>query len=142
MNVGISEPQKRRFPRLLIFNPSSVHASVAETRTTGATENGKGAGETPGEDGNNWSLRGCGLRIADLSSKRAKTTLYRISRDFLAVRSPLFYDMLSLPTPKDADMMDGCPFVPLSDAAKDVTVFLKALLYCHLNHSSGKTEIL
>ncbi|KAJ7876225.1 hypothetical protein B0H13DRAFT_2055784 [Mycena leptocephala] len=65
----------------------------------------------------------CGLII------QAESTLFRISRDFLAVHSPVFRDMLSLPPPKDTDMMDGCPFVLLPDRAEDVTVFLKALLY-------------
>ncbi|KAJ7759887.1 hypothetical protein B0H16DRAFT_1720103 [Mycena metata] len=65
----------------------------------------------------------CGLII------QAETTLFRISRDFLAMRSPVFADMLSMPTPVDAETMDGCPFVRFPDAAQDVTYFLKALLY-------------
>ncbi|KAJ6535566.1 hypothetical protein B0H19DRAFT_1183764 [Mycena capillaripes] len=68
-------------------------------------------------------LADCGLII------QAETTLFRVSRDFLAIQSPIFRDMLSLPTPDDAEMMDGCPFVLLSDSAEDITVFLKALLY-------------
>ncbi|KAJ6460070.1 hypothetical protein C8R47DRAFT_1027932 [Mycena vitilis] len=65
----------------------------------------------------------CGLII------QADTTLFRISRDFLAAQSTIFKDMLSLPPPSDAEMMDGCPFVLLPDEAEDVTVFFKALLY-------------
>ena len=65
----------------------------------------------------------CGLII------QAENTIFRISRDFLAIQSPIFHDMLSLPAPGDADMRDGCPFVRLPDAAVDVTVFLKALIY-------------
>lgn len=65
----------------------------------------------------------CGLII------QAESTIFRVSRDFLAVHSPVFRDMLSLPTPKDADMMDGCPFVNLRDSAEDIAVFLKALVY-------------
>ncbi|KAJ7753185.1 hypothetical protein B0H16DRAFT_1544754 [Mycena metata] len=65
----------------------------------------------------------CGLII------QAETTLFRISRDFLAMRSPVFADMLSMPTPKDAEMIEGCPFVRLPDAAQDITYFLKALIY-------------
>ncbi|KAJ7790457.1 hypothetical protein B0H13DRAFT_2689976 [Mycena leptocephala] len=65
----------------------------------------------------------CGLII------QAETTLFRVSRDFLAMRSPVFRDMLSMPTPKDAEMMGGCPFVCLPDSAEDITYFLKALLY-------------
>jgi hypothetical protein len=65
----------------------------------------------------------CGLII------QAERTLFRVSRDFLAVRSPVFRDMLSLPTPQSADMMDGCPFVCLPDSAQDVAHFLKALIY-------------
>ncbi|KAJ7033586.1 hypothetical protein C8F04DRAFT_957517 [Mycena alexandri] len=65
----------------------------------------------------------CGLII------RAETTIFRVSRDFLATHSPVFADMLTLPAPDAADMMDGCPFVLLPDRAEDVTVFLKALVY-------------
>ncbi|KAJ7101452.1 hypothetical protein B0H15DRAFT_876493 [Mycena belliarum] len=65
----------------------------------------------------------CGLVL------QAETTIFRISREFLAVQSPIFRDMLSLPTHPDAETMDGCPFVLLPDSAEDVTVFLKALLY-------------
>ncbi|KAJ7110262.1 hypothetical protein C8R43DRAFT_1042478 [Mycena crocata] len=60
---------------------------------------------------------------------QAEHTIFRVSRGILATQSPVFRDMLSLPTPKDAEMMDGCPFVHLPDTAADVTVFLKALLY-------------
>ncbi|KAJ7456117.1 hypothetical protein FB451DRAFT_1512487 [Mycena latifolia] len=65
----------------------------------------------------------CGLII------QAQDTLFRVSRDFLAARSPVFGDMLSLPPPNDAEMMEGCPFVHLPDSAADITAFLKALLY-------------
>ncbi|KAK7050712.1 BTB domain-containing protein [Favolaschia claudopus] len=65
----------------------------------------------------------CGLII------QAEKTIFRVSRDFLALQSPVFRDMLSLPPPKTADMMLGCPFVFLPDSAQDVTVFLKALIF-------------
>ncbi|KAJ7164214.1 hypothetical protein C8R46DRAFT_997994 [Mycena filopes] len=60
----------------------------------------------------------CGLII------QAETTIFRVSRDFLAFHSPVFKDMLSLPPPTSEDMMDGCPFVVILDTAEDVTVFL------------------
>ncbi|KAJ7149429.1 hypothetical protein C8R43DRAFT_502861 [Mycena crocata] len=65
----------------------------------------------------------CGLVI------QAEETLFRVSRDMLALQSPIFRDMLSLPTPRDAETMDGCPIVRLPDGAEDVTVFLKALFH-------------
>ncbi|KAJ7085117.1 hypothetical protein B0H15DRAFT_783343 [Mycena belliarum] len=64
----------------------------------------------------------CGLII------QAENTIFCVSRDFLASRSPVFNDMLALPTPKDAETMLGRPFVQLPDSAEDVTAFLKALL--------------
>ncbi|KAJ7821718.1 hypothetical protein B0H14DRAFT_3471354 [Mycena olivaceomarginata] len=36
--------------------------------------------------------------------------------------------MLSLPTPGDADTMDGCPFVLPPDTAEDTGNFLRAVL--------------
>ncbi|KAJ7634045.1 hypothetical protein B0H17DRAFT_1217324 [Mycena rosella] len=65
----------------------------------------------------------CGLII------QAENTLFRVSGDFLATRSPVFADMLSLPKPQDAALMYGCLVVHLSDSAQDTTVFLKALIY-------------
>ncbi|KAJ7100400.1 hypothetical protein C8R44DRAFT_888230 [Mycena epipterygia] len=65
----------------------------------------------------------CGLVI------QAETTLFRVSRDFLATRSPIFHDMLAMPTPEDAEKMYGCPCVHLPDSAADITAFLKALVY-------------
>ncbi|KAJ7128299.1 hypothetical protein C8R46DRAFT_1237068 [Mycena filopes] len=60
----------------------------------------------------------CGLII------QAETTLFRVSRDFLAMRSPVFGgNACPLPTPQDAELMEGCPFVRLPDSAEDVTLF-------------------
>ncbi|KAJ7018705.1 hypothetical protein C8F04DRAFT_1150423 [Mycena alexandri] len=58
-----------------------------------------------------------------------KKTIFRVSRDMLAIQSPVFRDMLSLPAPKDIDTVDDCPFVLLPDPAKDVASFLRALFY-------------
>jgi hypothetical protein len=63
----------------------------------------------------------CGLII------KAETTVFRVSRDVLAAQSSVFRDMLTLPMPKDADIMEGCPLVELPDNAKDVSYFLRAL---------------
>ncbi|KAJ6550509.1 hypothetical protein B0H10DRAFT_2084607, partial [Mycena sp. CBHHK59/15] len=53
--------------------------------------------------------------------------LFRVYRGILAARSPVFRDMLALPQPDDAKMLDGCPVVHLSDSAADTMYFLKAL---------------
>ncbi|KAF7305269.1 BTB domain-containing protein [Mycena chlorophos] len=65
----------------------------------------------------------CGLVI------RADNTVFRVSRDFMAVQSPIFRDMLALPSPDNVEVYDGCPMVALPDREDDVTVFLKALVY-------------
>ncbi|KAF7366170.1 BTB domain-containing protein [Mycena venus] len=65
----------------------------------------------------------CGLII------QAETTIFRVSSAMLGIQSPVFRDMLSLPAPKDADTLDGCPFVFLPDTAADVAYFLRALFY-------------
>ncbi|KAJ7456053.1 hypothetical protein FB451DRAFT_1143508 [Mycena latifolia] len=65
----------------------------------------------------------CGLII------QAERRIFRVSRDVIAIQSPVFHDMLSLPTPSDADTMYGCPFVILPDSAADVDAFLRALFY-------------
>ncbi|KAK7027751.1 hypothetical protein R3P38DRAFT_2623574 [Favolaschia claudopus] len=65
----------------------------------------------------------CGLII------RAENTLFRVSRDFLAIQSPVFADMLSLPPPLPSHLLDGCPFVRLPDPADHIARFLKAMIY-------------
>ncbi|KAJ7100437.1 hypothetical protein C8R44DRAFT_888264 [Mycena epipterygia] len=60
---------------------------------------------------------------------QAENTLFRVSRDFLAARSSVFAEMLSLPMPQNAALMYGCPVVYLPDSAEDTTFFLKALIY-------------
>nr|GAT55222.1 predicted protein [Mycena chlorophos] len=64
----------------------------------------------------------CGLVL------QAEDTVYRLSRDFLASHSPVFRDMLLIPTPADAETFDGCPLVRLTDSAKDITRFFNALV--------------
>ncbi|KAF7352239.1 hypothetical protein MVEN_01187300 [Mycena venus] len=68
-------------------------------------------------------LENCGFII------QAEDTIFRVSRDLLAIHSPIFRDMLALPMIVDAEMIEGCLFVRLPDGAEEVTVFLKALLY-------------
>ncbi|KAJ7061820.1 hypothetical protein C8F01DRAFT_1138437 [Mycena amicta] len=65
----------------------------------------------------------CGLVI------RAEKTVFRVSRDVMAFHSPIFRDMLALPTPASAESFEGCPLVSLPDTAEDVTYFLKALIH-------------
>jgi hypothetical protein len=45
----------------------------------------------------------------------------------LAARSSTFKDLFALPQPANYEMVDGCPFVRLTDSAEDVTAFLKAI---------------
>ncbi|KAJ7272458.1 hypothetical protein C8J57DRAFT_1507308 [Mycena rebaudengoi] len=71
--------------------------------------------------------RACGLKTGLII--QAENTLFLVSRDFLATRSLVFRDMLSLPVLPDSDMMLGCPFVRLPDPSQDITYFLKALVY-------------
>ncbi|KAJ7065848.1 hypothetical protein C8F01DRAFT_1352014 [Mycena amicta] len=75
-------------------------------------------------------VRANGLYFADCGLViQAENTVFRVSRDFLGLHSTIFRDMVTLPTHADAEMMDGAPLVRLPDAAKDVDLMLKALLY-------------
>ncbi|KAJ7200895.1 hypothetical protein GGX14DRAFT_571906 [Mycena pura] len=60
---------------------------------------------------------------------KAEEKLFRISKCLLAARSTIFKDMLSFPPVPDGEMelIDGIPVVTLSDSAKDVEVFLRAI---------------
>ncbi|KAJ7645219.1 hypothetical protein DFH06DRAFT_595859 [Mycena polygramma] len=68
-------------------------------------------------------FKDCGLII------QAESTLFRISRDFLALRFPIFRDVCAVPAPAAVEMMEGCPFVRLPDTAHDFDCFLRALVY-------------
>ncbi|KAJ7065859.1 hypothetical protein C8F01DRAFT_1126805 [Mycena amicta] len=75
-------------------------------------------------------VRANGLYFADCGLViQAENTVFRVSRDFLGLNSTIFRDMLTLPTHPDAEMLDGAPLVRLPDAAKDVDVMFRAMLY-------------
>jgi hypothetical protein len=61
---------------------------------------------------------------------KAEEKLFRISKCLLAARSTIFKDMLSFPPVPDDEMelIDGIHCVTLPDSAKDVEVFLRAIL--------------
>jgi hypothetical protein len=53
---------------------------------------------------------------------------FRVHKSVLALSSPFFKDLLSLPQPSDAETVDGLPVVPLPEEA-DVLNSLISLLY-------------
>jgi hypothetical protein len=61
---------------------------------------------------------------------KAESTIFRISKCLLAARSTFFSDMIILPPLPESDMelIDGIPVVTLPDPAKDVEVFLRAIV--------------
>ncbi|KAJ6500866.1 hypothetical protein C8R45DRAFT_1210563 [Mycena sanguinolenta] len=58
---------------------------------------------------------------------QAEQSLFRVSGAVLAARSSVFKDMLAFTQPPDAETIDGCPVVKLSDSAEDVTCFFRAI---------------
>jgi hypothetical protein len=54
-------------------------------------------------------------------------TLFKVHRSVLEARSEVFRDMVALPQPPSAGVVDGCPIVRLSDASMDMEHALKAL---------------
>ncbi|KAJ7079439.1 hypothetical protein B0H15DRAFT_914117 [Mycena belliarum] len=77
----------------------------------------------------------CGLII------RAEHVLFRLSREMLAARSPVFADMLSFAQPDDAELLDGCPVVSLPDPPDELRVFFRALFdHEFFEPSPAKTE--
>ena len=54
---------------------------------------------------------------------KAGETLYRVHSSIFARHSEVFKDMFSIPQPSeeaDAEMIDGCPIIPLMDAEQDL----------------------
>lgn len=60
---------------------------------------------------------------------QAEDTLFKVHRGILAQSSFVFQDMFSLPPPPliDAELVEGCPVVPLFDTAEDVGYMLHAI---------------
>ncbi|KAJ6631913.1 hypothetical protein B0H10DRAFT_1771180 [Mycena sp. CBHHK59/15] len=55
-------------------------------------------------------------------------SMFRVYGGLLADRSPIFDDMLEIPQPQDAELVDGCPVVHLPDNENDLEFFLNALI--------------
>ncbi|KAJ6504467.1 hypothetical protein DFH09DRAFT_1201212 [Mycena vulgaris] len=72
-------------------------------------------------------------RVEDLWFKdgtlvlEAGNALFLIYGGLLARESFIFHDMLAIPQPEDAEVIDGCPVVHMNDDARDLKFFLKAL---------------
>ncbi|KAF7295811.1 BTB domain-containing protein [Mycena chlorophos] len=60
---------------------------------------------------------------------QAGNTQFRVFHSILAVRSPIFRDMLAIPQPPEAEFVDGCPLVHLPDDEADTTAFLNAVYH-------------
>ncbi|KAJ7611817.1 hypothetical protein FB45DRAFT_1065830 [Roridomyces roridus] len=58
---------------------------------------------------------------------QAGNNQFCVHRSILAACSPVFKDMLAFPQPADAELVEGCQVVHLTDAPDEVTVFLKAI---------------
>ena len=54
---------------------------------------------------------------ADIIVRSSDQANFRIHKSVLAVSSPFFKDLLSLPQPPDAEVVDGLPVVPLPEHA-------------------------
>ncbi|KAF9042439.1 hypothetical protein BJ165DRAFT_1312882, partial [Panaeolus papilionaceus] len=60
---------------------------------------------------------------------KAGHTIFKIYRHFLCARSSVFRDMFEFPPPQEGNLMwEGCVVVELWDDARDVEVFLRALM--------------
>jgi len=58
-----------------------------------------------------------------------ENTGFRIHQSVLARKSIVFNDLFGIPQPLNPEMIDGCPFVHLSDSADDIVEILKILYF-------------
>ncbi|KAJ7188733.1 hypothetical protein C8R46DRAFT_979996 [Mycena filopes] len=58
---------------------------------------------------------------------QAQRTRFRVHWSFISQHSSVFHDMQGLPQPSDANSIDNCPVVELSDTAEEATHLLRAL---------------
>ncbi|TCD68722.1 hypothetical protein EIP91_010006 [Steccherinum ochraceum] len=57
----------------------------------------------------------------------AEKTAFRVYQGVLSKNSEIFRDMFTIPQPADAEKLEGCPVVHLSDSQKDLERFLSAV---------------
>ncbi|KAJ6490351.1 hypothetical protein C8R47DRAFT_1014560 [Mycena vitilis] len=68
------------------------------------------------------------IMAAPISDGAGGTMLFRVHQSMLALQSPVFASMLSLPHPDATrDAYDGAPFVRMPDDCKDIESLLKVL---------------
>jgi len=65
----------------------------------------------------------------------AQDTGFRIYRGVLAAHSPIFGDMFTMSQPTDAELLDGCPVVRISDSSHDFRAFLSVLFNFNNDYS-------
>ncbi|KAJ7061518.1 hypothetical protein C8F01DRAFT_1137654 [Mycena amicta] len=58
---------------------------------------------------------------------QAGNTQFKVFHGILSARSIIFHDMLALPQPDDAEVIEGCPLVLLPDDENYAAAFLKAI---------------
>ena len=68
------------------------------------------------------------LPDANIILRSSDRVNFRVHRSLLALSSPFFEDLLSLPQPPDAELVDGLPVVPLPEDS-DLLNSLISLLY-------------
>ncbi len=56
-------------------------------------------------------------------------TQFRVNRDVLAKQPSVLADMFAVPLPPKEPMIEGCPIVRVSDAAKDWELLLDVLYH-------------
>ncbi|SRR6266436_2888420 len=64
---------------------------------------------------------------ADLVIRSSDLVNFRVNRLVLAVASPFFKDLLSLPQPSDSESVDGLPVVQLSENSELLSTLVSML---------------
>ncbi|KAF7323497.1 ABC transporter protein [Mycena chlorophos] len=60
---------------------------------------------------------------------QAGNTQFKVFQGILAVRSPIFRDMLAMPQAADVELVEGCPLVHMPDEEADAVAFLNAIYH-------------
>jgi hypothetical protein len=67
------------------------------------------------------------LPDADLIIRSSDLVDFRVHKSVLALTSPFFKDLLSLPQPSDSESVDGLPVVQLSEGSELVNTLVSML---------------
>lgn len=69
------------------------------------------------------------LAAVETGENKKEWIMFRVHQSILSIHSPIFRDMLALPSGDNIEQFEGVPLVRLPDNASDIEAVLEALYF-------------